>query len=151
MSQVSDNKRIAKNTVFLYFRMFIIMGVTLYTSRVVLDKLGADDYGLYNVVGGVVAMLGFLNGTLSISTSRFITFELGTGSLERQKRTFSTALIIHLALCGFVFIFLETVGLLFFYNKLVIHQIDWKRHFGYINVLLLRQLLLYHKCHILQP
>lgn len=84
MSQVSDNKRIAKNTVFLYFRMFIIMGVTLYTSRVVLDKLGADDYGLYNVVGGVVAMLGFLNGTLSISTSRFITFELGTGSLERQ-------------------------------------------------------------------
>lgn len=120
MSQVSDNKRIAKNTVFLYFRMFIIMGVTLYTSRVVLDKLGADDYGLYNVVGGVVAMLGFLNGTLSISTSRFITFELGTGSLERQKRTFSTALIIHLALCGFVFIFLETVGLLFFYNKLVI-------------------------------
>ena len=109
MSQVSDNKRIAKNTVFLYFRMFIIMGVTLYTSRVVLDKLGADDYGLYNVVGGVVAMLGFLNGTLSISTSRFITFELGTGSLERQKRTFSTALIIHLALCGFVFIFLETV------------------------------------------
>lgn len=53
MSQVSDNKRIAKNTVFLYFRMFIIMGVTLYTSRVVLDKLGADDYGLYNVVGGV--------------------------------------------------------------------------------------------------
>ena len=69
MSQVSDNKRIAKNTVFLYFRMFIIMGVTLYTSRVVLDKLGADDYGLYNVVGGVVAMLGFLNGTLSISTS----------------------------------------------------------------------------------
>ena len=75
MSQVSDNKRIAKNTVFLYFRMFIIMGVTLYTSRVVLDKLGADDYGLYNVVGGVVAMLGFLNGTLRISTSIFNTYE----------------------------------------------------------------------------
>ena len=65
------------------------MGVTLYTSRVVLDKLGADDYGLYECSRGViVAMLGFLNGTLSISTSRFITFELGTGSLERQKRTF---------------------------------------------------------------
>ena len=73
---MSDNKKIAKNTLLLYIRMFIIMGVTLYTSRVVLDKLGVVDYGLYGVVGGIVAMLSFLNGTLMAGTSRFITYEL---------------------------------------------------------------------------
>lgn len=72
-----DSKRIAKNTVFLYARLILVLGVTLYTSRVVLDKLGVDDYGLYNVVFGVIGLLSFLNGTLSFGTSRFITFELG--------------------------------------------------------------------------
>ena len=76
---MSDNKKIAKNTLLLYIRMFIIMGVTLYTSRVVLDKLGVVDYGLYGVVGGIVAMLSFLNGTLMAGTSRFITYELNLG------------------------------------------------------------------------
>lgn len=71
-----NGKRIAKNTIFLYFRMLLIMGVTLVTSRIVLDKLGTTDYGIYGAVGGVVAMLGFLNGTLSTGTSRFLTFEL---------------------------------------------------------------------------
>ena len=78
---MSDNKKIAKNTLLLYIRMFIIMGVTLYTSRVVLDKLGVVDYGLYGVVGGIVAMLSFLNGTLMAGTSRFITYELGAGNV----------------------------------------------------------------------
>ena len=82
---MSDSKRIAKNTGFLYIRMFIIMAVQLYTSRVVLDKLGADDYGLYNVVGGVVGLLSFLTGTLSIGTSRFITYELGAGDAKKLK------------------------------------------------------------------
>lgn len=76
---MSDSKTIAKNTGFLYVRMFVIMAVQLYMSRVVLDKLGADDYGLYNVVGGGVGLLSFLTATLSIGTSRFITFELGAG------------------------------------------------------------------------
>ena len=70
---MSDNKRIAKNTVFLYIRMFLIMGVTLYTSIIVLQFLGEDDFGLYNVVGGIVAMFTFLNGALAGATSRFIT------------------------------------------------------------------------------
>ncbi len=73
---MSDNKRIAKNTLFLYVRMFIVMGVTLFTSRVILDKLGANDFGLYNVVGGVVGMLGFLSSTLGISTLRYILIRL---------------------------------------------------------------------------
>ena len=99
---MSDNKRIAKNTMFLYIRMILIMVVSLYTSRVVLDKLGVEDYGLYNVVGGVVGMLSFINGTLSIGTSRFLTFELGTGNKEKLVATFSTAFYVHLILSGVI-------------------------------------------------
>lgn len=100
--------------------MFIIMAVQLYTSRVVLDKLGADDYGLYNVVGGVVGLLSFLTGTLSIGTSRFITYELGAGDVKKLKSTFVTSFYTHLALSGIIVILLETIGLWFFYNHLVI-------------------------------
>lgn len=117
---MSDNKRIAKNTMYLYFRMILIMGVTLYTSRVILDKLGIDDYGLYNVVGGIVAMLSFINGTLSIGTSRFLTYELGAGDKIKLSRTFSTALYVHFLLSLIIVIIMETGGLWFFYNKLVI-------------------------------
>lgn len=117
---MSDNKRIAKNTLFLYFRMIILMGVTLYTSRVVLDKLGVDDYGLYQVVGGVVAMLSFINSTLSIGTSRFITFELGRKNESRLHETFVTSFYSHLILGLILVIILETIGLWFVYNKLVI-------------------------------
>lgn len=115
-----DNKLIAKNTIFLYIRMLVIMAVTLYTSRVILDKLGVDDYGLYNVVGGVVGMLGFLNATLSTGTSRFIAYELGRNDIARLKRTFSTSFYTHLLLCGIVLVVMETIGLWFVYNKLVI-------------------------------
>lgn len=117
---MSDNKRIAKNTMFLYFRMILIMGVTLYTSRVVLDKLGVDDYGLYNVVGGVVGMLSFINGTLSIGTMRFLTTELGRKDAYRLHKTFNTAFYTHLGLSLILALLMETVGLWFVYNKLVI-------------------------------
>lgn len=117
---MADNKRIAKNTMFLYFRMILIMAVSLYTSRVILDKLGVDDYGLYNVVGGVVGMLSFLNGTLSNGTSRFITYELGKGDLQRLKNTFSTAFLVHLMLAIVIFIVMETIGVWFIYYKLII-------------------------------
>lgn len=117
---MSDNKRIAKNTLFLYFRMILIMGVTLYMSRVVLDKLGVDDYGLYNVVGGVVGMLSFLNGTLSTGTSRFLTFELGVGDAEKLQKTFSTAFYTHVLLSLIILLVMETGGVWFLYNKLVI-------------------------------
>ena len=69
---ISNNKRIAKNTLFLYFRMLLLMAISLYTNRVVLDKLGVTDYGIYNVVGGVVAMLGFLSGCMSNSVQRYL-------------------------------------------------------------------------------
>lgn len=117
---MSDSKKIARNTVFLYIRMLLIMGVSLYTSRVTLDVLGVDDYGLNNVVSGVVGMLSFLSGTLSLGTSRFITFQLGTGDKEKQKETFSTAFYTHLGLGLIMAFILETIGLWCVYNKLVI-------------------------------
>lgn len=117
---MSDNKRIAKNTMFLYFRMILIMGVTLYTSRVVLDKLGVDDYGLYQVVGGIVGMLSFINGTLSIGTMRYVTYELGRQDENRLHITFNTAFYTHFALALLLALFLETAGLWYVYNKMVV-------------------------------
>ena len=116
----SNNKAIAKNTLFLYFRMMFTMLVSLYTSRVILQVLGVDDYGIYQTVGGIVGFLSFINGALSTGTSRFLTFELGAGDFERLKRTFSTTLTIHIGLALLVVLLAETVGLWFLYNKMVI-------------------------------
>lgn len=114
-----DSKRIAKNTIFLYARLILVFGVTLYTSRVVLDKLGVDDYGLYNVVYSVIGLLSFLNGTLSAGTSRFITFDLGRNDKEKLKYTFSTALCTHLLLAGIILLLGETVGIWYVHNVMV--------------------------------
>jgi len=96
------------------------MIVTLYTSRVILQSLGVIDFGIYNVVGGVVAMMGILNGAMSASVSRYLTFELGTGNNEQLKRVFSVSFISYLALGGILFILAETVGLWFVNTQLVI-------------------------------
>ena len=117
---MSDNKRIAKNTMFLYLRMLLVMGVSLYTSRVVLKTLGFEDYGLYNVVGGIVTMFTFLNGALGSATSRYITFELGRKDFLRLNKVFNIALIIHLLLSAIIILLAETVGLWFFYEKMTI-------------------------------
>ena len=115
-----NNKRIAKNTVFLYIRMLLIMVVTLYTSRVVLATLGVEDMGIYNVVGGVVTMFAFLNGTISGATQRYLTYELGTGDIEKLKKVFNTAMCIHWSIAAIVLVLAETIGLWFVYYKLVI-------------------------------
>ena len=121
MSQsIGNSRRIAKNTIFLYMRMLLVMGVGLYTSRVVLDKLGVVDYGLFNTVGGVVGMLTFLSATLSTSTSRFLTYALGAGDSGRLSYTFCTAFYSHLLLALLVAILMETGGLWFVCHKLVI-------------------------------
>lgn len=117
-----DNKRIAKNTMFLYFRMLLVMGVNLYTSRVVLQVLGFEDYGLYNVVGGIVTMFTFLNGSLGAATSRYITFELGRKDFTRLNKVFNTALLIHIALAVIIVLLAETIGLWFFYEKMTIPE-----------------------------
>lgn len=117
---MSDNKRIAKNTIYLYFRMILTMLVALYTSRVILEKLGVDDFGIYNAVGGIVGFLSFLNGALSTGSSRFLTFELGAGDFDRLKRTFSSLLTAHILLAGIIVLLAETIGLWFLYHKMVI-------------------------------
>lgn len=117
-----DNKRIAKNTMFLYFRMFVIMGVTFYTSRVVLKTLGIEDYGLYNVVGGVVTIFSFLSGSLGAATSRFITFELGRKDYVRLKKTFNVAFVVHIFIALIIVLLAETVGLWLFYEKMIIPE-----------------------------
>ena len=118
----TSNKTIAKNTMFLYIRMAIVMVVTFYTSRVILQVLGASDYGIYNVVGGIVTMMAFLNSALGSSSSRFLTYELGTGNMDQLKKTFSASLNLHIAVSVLVLIVGETVGLWFFYEKLVIPE-----------------------------
>lgn len=120
---MSDNKRIAKNTLFLYVRMFLIMGVSLYTSRVVLSTLGVEDFGIYNVVGGIVTMFSFLNGCLSTATSRYITFELGRNDYERLSKVFNVALVVHVLLALIIVVLAETVGLWFFYKKMIIPEV----------------------------
>lgn len=116
----SNNKRIAKNTILLYFRMVFLMVVQLYTSRVVLNTLGVDDYGIYNVVGGVVAMFSFLNAAMTASTQRYITFELGKGNVKRLKEVFTTSVSIHLLISIIIVLLGETIGLWFLNEKLVI-------------------------------
>lgn len=115
-----NNKRIAKNTMLLYVRMLFIMAVQLYTSRVILNTLGVVDYGLYNVVGGIVTMFAFLNGAMVTSTQRYITFELGKGNMQRLKEVFTTCVQIHLIISLIIIILGETIGLCFLYEKMVI-------------------------------
>lgn len=117
-----NNKRVAKNTLFLYFRMILIMLVTLYTSRVILAQLGIKDYGIYNVVGGVVTMFAFLNNCMATSTQRFMTFELGCGNMQRLKNVFAASLNIHMAIAVIIVLLAETVGLWFVNEKLVIPE-----------------------------
>lgn len=114
----SNNKRIAKNTLMLYFRTIITMVVSLYTSRVVLEALGVEDYGIYNVVGGLVAMFSILSRSLTGAISRFITFELGRGDADRLKSVFSTSLNVQLIISILVVIAVEIVGLWFLNNEL---------------------------------
>lgn len=116
----ANNKRIAKNTLLLYVRMLFIMAVQLYTSRAILNILGVVDYGIYNVVGGVVTMFAFLNSAMVTSTQRYITFELGKGDISRLKTVFSTSVQIHAFISLAIILLGETVGLWFFYEKMVI-------------------------------
>lgn len=118
-----NNKRIAKNTLLLYFRMLFLMAVSLYTSRVVLNALGVEDFGIYNVVGGVVAMFSVLSGSLSAAISRFITYELGKGNQKNLNKIFSSAVTIQLGLAGIIILLAETIGIWFLNVKMNIPEV----------------------------
>lgn len=123
MSEPSaNNKRIAKNTLLLYVRTLFVMVVSLYTSRVVLNTLGVSDYGIYNVVGGVVTMFGFINSSMTSATQRYITFALGKGDMAQLQKTFCTALQIHVFISVLIIVLGETVGLWFMYTQMQIPE-----------------------------
>ena len=114
----AKNNRIAKNTLLLYFRMLFMMAVSLYTSRVVLNVLGVEDFGIYNVVGGVVAMFSMLSGSLSAAIIRFITYELGTGNQDNLKKIFSSSVTIQIGLAVLIALLAEAIGVWFLNVKM---------------------------------
>jgi O-antigen/teichoic acid export membrane protein len=118
MQNNGNNKRIAKNTLILYIRMFFTMGVSLYTSRVVLNTLGIEDYGVYSIVGGIVTLFSFFNSAMTSATQRFLSFDIGKNDLVQLKKTFNATLNIHIAVAVLVLILAETVGLWFVNYKL---------------------------------
>lgn len=113
-----NTQRIARNTLFMFIRMILVMCVGFFTSRVVLDVLGEDDYGIYNIVGSVVVFLSFFKNALNNATYRFLTFALGKGDKERLWKTFSMAINTHVILAVSLWIILELVGVWFLNNKL---------------------------------
>lgn len=116
---MSTNKTIAKNTLFLYFRMLLVMGVSLFTSRIVLQQLGVSDYGIYSLVGGVVVLFGFFNAAMSSATQRYLSFDIGKGNAERLQKTFSATLTIHMGIALLVLLLAETIGLWYINYKMV--------------------------------
>lgn len=122
MGKESSNKRITKNAIMLTLRSILVAIIGLYTSRVVLETLGVEDFGVYGVVGGIVGMMSFLNGSMAGATSRFLTFELGKNDPVQLRLVFSTCFRIHLILALFVIIVAETVGLWYLNNKMVIPE-----------------------------
>lgn len=121
MSDVSSSTRLAKNTLLLYMRTILVMAISLFTSRVVLNTLGVEDYGIYNVVGGMVAMFAVISGALSSSISRYITFELGKGNdPEKLNAIFSTSVNIQVGIAFIIAVLGEIIGLWFIYNKMTV-------------------------------
>lgn len=122
MERKANNKRIAKNTTLLYFRMIVTMIISLYTSRVILQILGVEDYGIYQAVGGIIGFLFFFNNALATGTSRFLAYGLGEGNKQKLDNTFSTAFTIHVIIAFIVIIIAETAGLWFMHHKMEIPE-----------------------------
>lgn len=117
---VPNNARLAKNTILLYFRMILMLCINLYTSRVVLEALGIEDFGIYNVVGGIVVMLSIISESMTASTKRFLSYELGCGNKKRLHEVFITSVHIYVLISLVIVILGETVGLWFVMEKMVI-------------------------------
>src|SRR5690606_5084774 len=108
-TRMSITQKVARNTVLLYARMFVIMIITLYMSRLVLELLGVSDFGIYSVVGGIVAMFGFLNMAMTSATQRYFSFEIGGGSLSKLRNTFSASINIHIVVTILILLLAETL------------------------------------------
>ena len=119
MKEQSSN-RIVRNTLMLYLRMMVMTVISLYTSRVVLKVLGVEDFGIYNVVGGIVLMFSFMNSSMALSVNRFLSFELGRGDEKQFQRVFGESLIIHWLLAGVIVLISATAGWWFLNHQLQI-------------------------------
>lgn len=144
-----DNKRIAKNTVYLYFRQILILAISLYTSRVILNTLGATDYGLYNVVGGIIVLFSFITNALSNSASRYVAYAIGSNDPKEINRIFGSFLTLYYSLAVCILILGETVGLWFVYNYLTIPEERltaalWVYHFSVVSSVLNLLYVPYH-------
>lgn len=137
---IQNNKRIAKNTILLYVRMLLLMVVSLFTSRINLQALGVEDFGIYNVVGGFVAMFSMLSGALSVSISRNISYEIGTGNKQKLAKVFSTSINIQIGIAIIILLLAETIGVWFLNNIMVIpsarmYAANWVLQFSVISFL----------------
>lgn len=153
MNNSANNKRIAKNTFYLYIRMIVSLVISLYTSRVFLEALGVEDYGIYNIVGGFVALLAILTNTIRSAAQRFITYALGEGDFEKLRDTFSTFKTLYLLVGAAIFIIGEIFGLLFLEKLLVlpVHRIDaayFVFHCSLLTFVIYLVTIPYHACVI---
>lgn len=147
----SSNKRIAKNTMFLYLRMLVSLVVNLYTVRLLWRVLGVDNYGIYNVVGGIITIFSFLNYGMIASSQRFISYELGRGDLNRLRKTFSISLTIHIILAVIILVIAESIGLWFLNYKLNIPEArvgaaNWVYQFSILTFMLTIISVPYNAC-----
>lgn len=135
---MSNTKTIAKNSLFLYFRMFLTMAVGLYTSRVVLNTLGVEDFGVYSIVGGIVALFSFFNGAMSSATQRYLAFDIGKQDENQLHKTFNSTFLIHIGIGFLILICGETIGLWYINNRLNIpaerlNAANWVYQFSVIT------------------
>lgn len=137
----SNNKRIAKNTLVLYIRMFLTMAIGLYTSRVVLDVLGENDYGIYSVVGSLVIMLSYINSVFASATQRFLSYSIGEGAEAKQHKVFCTSMSVHIILASIILVLAESIGLYFINTHLDIAAdrmiaANWVYHLSVLSVII---------------
>lgn len=121
-TSTENNKRIAKNTLFLYIRTLFVLVISLYMSRVILQVLGVNDYGIYQVIGGLVSMFGVLSTALSAAISRFITFEIGSGNKKKLCRVFSTSIIVQFIIAFIVLLLAEVIAIWFIQTEMQIPE-----------------------------
>lgn len=140
-SILEKNKQIAKNTMFMYFRMLLILGISLYTSRIVLNVLGIEDFGIYNLVNGIIISFSFINNSLVSSAQRYMSYALGENNKEKFNSIFSTCIILFTIVGIFFCLILEPIGIWLINNKLSIpenrlYAANVIFHFAILNTLL---------------
>lgn len=153
MAVANSNKKIAKNTLMLYIRMLFTMAVSLYTSRVILNTLGVEDYGIYNAVGGIIIMISFLNNTMATATQRFLNFELGQNNQQNLQKVFCTSINLHIIIALLVILAAETIGLYFLYNHMTIPESRfeatlWVYHLSILSMSIMIISVPYNACII---